>query len=185
MSFKQILMIGALTAVFGSAVCVQAQTPAARIAAAQIQQTSNAGGDVAGLVAQILASTPAADMDAMAGTVVTAIVAADPAGAPQIIADVVQASSTTIAAKVVATVSVLAPSLGIDTTAVANAINATVTDPGKAAAVAAAAANPASVVSVAAVQTASAQTSGTPATTGSGAAVISNEIAGYGDQTTT
>lgn len=153
--------------------------------AALIQAVSAEGGDVAALVAQILSLTPSDQMDLMVGTGVAAVAIADPAAAPQVIARVVAAVETPVAAKVVAAAGIAAPLLGLDTDALAAALESMELPSDKMDAIAAATADPASVLNIPVVTTAIANVIPTRQIPGGTIMPqLPGRISGYGDQTT-
>ncbi|MDF7809349.1 hypothetical protein P4E94_18035 [Pontiellaceae bacterium B12219] len=159
-----------------------------------ITATGKAGGNVVAVAETALTQTPPGLMDAMIAGVVTSAALQDPSVAPQVIAAVVNGVDAGTAAKVVAAISVLAPTLPINPAAVTSAIQSMVSDPAKVAAVTAAAANPASVVDAATVRSSSTETlsvitaSTTPVTSSSSPVqftipAIPVDVVGYGGQT--
>lgn len=115
---------------------------------ALIIATGAEGGDVAAVVEVALNLTPPESMDAMVSSVVTTVAMQNPATAPQVIASVINLVDYRTASKIVATVSVLAPTLSVNSAAVTLAIQNTVTDETKVASVTLAAADPSSAVNV-------------------------------------
>ncbi|MDH3346398.1 MAG: hypothetical protein OEL75_04360 [Kiritimatiellaceae bacterium] len=143
MSFKTLIVSSLIAIVVAHSSMAHAQS-----IMSQINAANAAGEDVAALVTKILNEASPEELDRAVATAVVTVAQMDSATASQIIANVINQVDTAIAVKVLAAVSFIAPKTSLDIEEILAAIQATVTDPVKMAALLDAGEDPASIIDV-------------------------------------